>query len=151
MIVEKVLDKNTLLSLRVVSQLFNYVVTEYGILLKSGVYAKFKTTAKLKKIISSFGFNVGYFGTIDKEIDLTLLSACKRVQLSGNMELKDISALRDIPNLNLSGCDGITDVSALGGVTNLNLSECRGITDVSALGGVPNLTALRCQGIKSQG
>jgi hypothetical protein len=65
------------------------------------------------------------------------------LDLSGCIEVTDVTALGGIHSLNLSYCYNITDVSALGGVHTLDLRGCGKITDVSALGGVHTLTMMK--------
>ena len=69
------------------------------------------------------------------------------LDLSGCIEVTDVTALGGVHTLNLSRCRNISDVSALGGVHTLTLSYCDNITDVSALGGVHTLDLRYCDKI----
>jgi hypothetical protein len=70
------------------------------------------------------------------------------LNLSGRVQLTDVSALGHVPTLDLSYCDQLRDVSALGHAHTLNLRGCGQITDVSALGYVHTLNMSGCRQLR---
>eukprot|EP00056_Hartaetosiga_gracilis_P011022 m.165016 g.165016 ORF g.165016 m.165016 type:complete len:623 (+) comp13431_c2_seq2:85-1953(+) len=80
-------------------------------------------------------------------VDVSPLANVHTLILAHCSNLKDVSALGHVHHLDLSFCSKVEDVSSLGRGHTLKLSNCKRITDVSSLGNLFSLQLTCCSGV----
>jgi hypothetical protein len=81
---------------------------------------------------------------VHRNKELLLFSNCVELDLTGSIEVTDVSSLSNVSKLILSGCSNVRDVSPLKNAKYLDLTECNSIEDVSMLTNVRTLILTNC-------